>query len=83
MSQCNIPHPERDEKYRHYNERIAKLELDVKLASDRGDAYERQLSSIFERVRQQVTVWLDYPDGKRIYIVGVLGEPEKIDAPLI
>lgn len=83
MSQCNIVHPDRDEKYRHYNERIAKLELDVKLANARADNYERELSSIFERVRQQVTVWLDYPDDKRIYLVGVLREPDQKNEPLI
>jgi len=71
------------QKYRHYNELIAKLELDVKLANDRADNYERELSSIFERVRQQVTVWLDYPDDKRIYLVGVLKEPDQKNEPLI
>ncbi|MFM1816764.1 MAG: hypothetical protein RLZ98_3459 [Pseudomonadota bacterium] len=83
MSQCNITHPDRDEKYRHYHERIAKLELEVKLATARGDQYERELTSIFERVRQQVTVWLDYPDDKRIYLVGVLREPDQKNEPLI
>lgn len=83
MSQCNIVHPERDERYRNYQERIAELELKVKLANGRADAYERQLSSIFDRVRQQVTVWLDYPDDKRIYLVGVLKEPDQKDEPLV
>lgn len=83
MSHCNIVHPDRDEKYRHYNERIAKLELEVKLATMRGDTYEQHLASIFERVRQQVTVWLDYPDDKRIYLVGALDEPVQKNEPLI
>lgn len=83
MSTCNIVHPERNEKYRQYIERIARLELDVKLATERGDRFERDLASIFERVRAQVAVWLDYPDDKRIFIVGVLAEPEEKREPLV
>ena len=83
MSRCNIVHPDRDERYRHYHEQIAQLELKVKLAEQRAASYEEQLSSIFDRVRKQVTVWLDYPDDKRIYLVGVLTEPAQKDEPLI
>lgn len=83
MSQCNITHPEREERYRHYHERIAKLELEVKLANARADSYEQQLSSIFDRVRKQVTVWLDYPDDQRIYLVGALKEPDQRNEPMI
>lgn len=83
MSFCNISHPDIDEKYRQYHDRIADLEGQLKRAVSRAEAVEDKLSSIFDRVREQVTVWLDYPDNKRIYLVGVLKEPEQKDTPLI
>lgn len=83
MSICNISHPDINDKYRHYHDRIADLEGQLKRAVSRAEAAERDLSSIFDRVRNQVTVWLDYPDGKRIYVVGVLKEPEQKNTPLI
>ncbi len=83
MSQCNIVHPDRDEKYRRYHDRIAQLELKLQRSDARADELEGQLKSIFERIRQQVTVWLDYPDDTRIYLVGVLVEPPQKNEPMI
>ena len=82
-SRCNNVHPDRDEKYRQYCDRIAELELKLKRANERADGLEDSLSSIFQRVRGQVTVWLDYPDDRRIYLVGVLEEPHQKNEPLI
>jgi hypothetical protein len=65
------------------HDRIAELELKLKRMEQRADEAEDQLSSIFERVRGQVTVWLDYPDDKRIYLVGALTEPDQKNEPLI
>lgn len=83
MSHCNITHPDVDEKYRHFHDEIAALKLRLERSQMRCDSLEHSLSSIFDRVRKQVTVWLDYPDGKRIYLVGVLDEPKQKDEPLI
>jgi uncharacterized protein YfcZ (UPF0381/DUF406 family) len=76
-------HPERDEKYRRFYDQIAELELRLQRMEQRARNAEDQLESIFKRVREQVTVWLDYPDDKRIYLVGVLKEPDQKKTPLI
>lgn len=83
MSRCNIVHPDSEEKYRRYHDQIAELELKLKRMELRAETAEQQLASIFERVRGQVTVWLDYPDDKRIYLIGSLKEPDQKHTPLI
>lgn len=83
MSRCNIVHPERDEKYRRYHDQIAEIELKLKRMEMRAVSAEEQLAAIFEHIRQQVTVWLDYPDNKRIYLVGSLDEPPMKNEPMI
>lgn len=74
MSHCNITLPrERDWAFVL---KIALLEAEKRVLSDRLLSAENSLESIFDRIKRGDEVYLDYPNGDRIYIQA---KPEEAD----
>lgn len=71
MSHCNITMRDRFSTVERQAEDLVML----RAKSDRTEmllkAAEDNLNSIFERIKDGEEVWLDYPDGSRIYIQAV------------
>lgn len=76
MSHCNITLPrERDWDFMRA---IAVLKAEKTVLEDRLQSAERSLESIFDRIKRGEEVYLDYPNGDRIYIQA---KPEEGDKP--
>jgi hypothetical protein len=68
MSHCNITQRDRYSHTEQLTERIAILEIKNKRLEMLLDEAERNLASIFERVKSGEEVYLCYSDGTRIYL---------------
>lgn len=77
MSHCNITMRDRHSTGAQRDEEIAILRTKLDHLSRLLDAAESNLTSIFERIRNKEEVYLDYPDGTRIYIQAAPEPPRK------
>lgn len=69
MPQINIPEPKRYSYERTLEDQIAVLDAKLKVSEARCNAAESLIEAIFENIAEGKECYLQYRDGKIIYIV--------------
>lgn len=81
MTQCNIPEAHRyDPEWRAAEEREL-LKTQLRLRDERIAELQTHLASISERAANGHTVWIDYRDGKRLFLKAYTTEPPQGSKP--
>lgn len=71
MSHCNITMRDRYSAVEQQAELLHLIRAKNERLESLLSAAESNLSSIFERIKDGDEVWLDYPDGSRVYIQAI------------